>query len=163
MSRRIYRGIGALVLAAALGVAGCFSDAIKQNQEMLEQQKAELDQLQQQIAELKAAQQRPYPTTSPAPGSCDKGVMEQATKRGGEQFATGQFDKALGYYQDAVTACPSSAQAELNLARTYEALKNRDQAMVYYRRALSTAASEKGSSTTVSEQARQALARLTAK
>src|SRR5215469_12453475 len=112
-------------VAIALVAGGCMSDAIKQNQQQLDLQKAALDQLKQQIAELKAAQQPSYPAAAPAPGSCDKGVMQAATKHGGERFAAGEFSKALGYYQDAVTACAASAQAQLNVARAYEALGNR--------------------------------------
>jgi tetratricopeptide (TPR) repeat protein len=155
--------MGLLALVVSFSAAGCLSAANKQNQQILQQQKSELDQLEQQIAQLKAAQQAPYPTTSPPPGSCDKGVMQAANRRGGEQFAASRFDKALGYYQDAVTACPGSAQAKLNVARTYEALGDRDQAMDYYRRALKAADSDQASSTAVSEQAREALARLAAK
>ena len=109
----------------ALGAAGCLSDAIKEDQRQLDQQKAELEQLKQQVAALKNAQQPSYPTTAPPPGSCDKGVMQVATRHGGERFAASEFDKALGYYQDAVTACPMSAQAQLNVARAYEALGDR--------------------------------------
>src|SRR5579863_7553898 len=89
-----------VAIAIVLGAAGCMSDALKQNQQQLDQQKAELDQLKQQVADLKAAQQPSYPTAAPAPGSCDKGVMQAATKHGGERFAASEFDKALGYYQD---------------------------------------------------------------
>ena len=53
-----------------------------------------------------------------------------------------EFTKALGYYQDAVTACPTSAQAQLNVARAYEALGDRDQAMDYYKRAIQAAPSD---------------------
>jgi tetratricopeptide (TPR) repeat protein len=150
-------------VAIALGAAGCMSDAIKQNQQQLDQQKAELDQLKQQVAELKAAQQPAYSTAAPVPGSCDKGVMQAATKRGGDRFAAGDFSKALGYYQDAVTACPASAQAQLNVARAYEALGNRDQAMDYYRRAIYTAPSDHDAGRAVAEQAQQALSRLAAR
>jgi len=150
-------------LAIVLGAAGCMSDAIKQNQQQLDQQKAELDQLKQQIVELKAAQQPAYSTAAPAPGSCDKGVTQAATKRGGDRFAAGDFSKALGYYQDAVTACPASAQAQLNVARAYEALGNRDQAMDYYRRAINAAPSDHDASPAVAEQAQEALSRLAAK
>lgn len=150
-------------MAIALGAAGCLSEAIKQNQQQLEQQKAELDQLKQQIAELKAAQQPAYPTTAPPPGSCDKAVMQAATRRGGERFAASDFTKALGYYQDAVTACPTSAQAQLNEARAYEALGDRDRATDYYRRALKAAPSDHDAAPAVAEQAQQALARLAAK
>ena len=144
----------------ALGAAGCLSDAIKENQRQLDQQKAELDQLKQQVADLKAAQQPSYPTVAPPPGSCDKAVMQAATRHGGERFAASEFDKALGYYQDAVTACPTSAQAQLNVARAYEALGDRDQAMNYYKRAIQSAPSEDAA---VAQQAQQALARLAAK
>ena len=150
-------------VAIALGAAGCMSDAIKQNQQQLDQQRAELDQLKQQIAELKAAQQPSYSTAAPAPGSCDKGVMQAATKHGGERFAAGEFSKALGYYQDAVTACPASAQAQLNDARAYEALGNRSQAMDYYRRAINAAPSDHDAGLAVAEQAQQALSRLAAR
>jgi tetratricopeptide (TPR) repeat protein len=160
------RRLGILVsagVAIALGAAGCMSDAIKQNQQQLDQQKAELNQLKQQIAELKAAQQPSYPTAAPAPGSCDKGVTQAATKRGGDRFAAGDFSKALGYYQDAVTACPTSAQVQLNVARAYEALGNRDQAMDYYRRAINAAPSDHDAGPAVAEQAQQALSRLAAR
>ncbi|MFZ0889146.1 MAG: hypothetical protein WA005_11885, partial [Candidatus Binataceae bacterium] len=65
--------------------------------------------------------------------------------------------KALGYYQDALTACPDSAQAELNLARTYEAMGQREDAIAHYRNA------EKGggeSGDAAARQARDALSRL---
>jgi len=147
----------------ALGAAGCLSDAIKQNQQQLDQQKAEIEQLKQQIADLKAAQQPSYSTTAPPPGSCDKAVMQVATRHGGERFAASEFTKALGYYQDAVTACPTSAQAQLNVARAYEALGDRDQAMDYYRRAIQAAPADHDAAPTVAGQAQQALARLAAK
>jgi Tfp pilus assembly protein PilF len=149
-----------LAIAMAVGAAGCLSGAIKENQRQLDQQKAELDQLKQQVADLKAAQQPSYPTTAPPPGSCDKAVMQVATRHGGERLAAGEFTKALGYYQDAVTACPTSAQAQLNVARAYEALGDRDHAMDYYQRAIQSAPSEDAA---VAEQARQALSRLAAK
>jgi tetratricopeptide (TPR) repeat protein len=158
---RIFASAG-LAMVMALGAAGCLSDAIKQNQQQLDQQKAELDQLKQQVAGLQAAQQ-PYSTTAPPPGSCDKAVMQVATRHGGERFAASEFDKALGYYQDAVTACPTSAQAQLNVARAYEALGDRDQAMDYYKRAIQSAPSDHDAVPGVSEQAQQALARLAAK
>jgi cell division protein FtsB len=48
---RIFASAG-LAIVMALGAAGCLSDAIKQNQQQLDQQKAELDQLKQQVADL---------------------------------------------------------------------------------------------------------------
>jgi tetratricopeptide (TPR) repeat protein len=91
---------------------------------------------------------------------CDKAGMQMAISQGGEQFAAKDFTRALGYYQEALTACPSSAQAHLNVARAYEALGDRDMAMDYYRRAIQFAPSDDAA---VREQARQALARLSAK
>jgi len=149
-----------LAIGMAVGAAGCLSDAIKEDQRQLDRQKAELEQLKQQVADLKNAQQPSYPTTAPPPGSCDKAVMQVATRHGGERFAASEFTKALGYYQDAVTACPTSAQGQLNVARAYEALGDREQAMNYYKSALQSAPSEDAA---VAEQARQALARLAAK
>ncbi len=151
---------GGLAIVLAVTAAGCLSDAIKENQRQLHQQKAELEQLKQQVADLKAAQQPSYPTTAPPPGACDKAVMQAATRHGGERFAASEFSKALGYYQDAVSACPTSAQAQLNVARAYEALGKRDQAINYYQRAIQAAPSDGAA---VGEQARRALARLTAK
>ena len=148
-----------LAIVMAVGAAGCLSDAIKEDQRQLDQQKAELEQLKQQVADLKNAQQPSYPTTAPPPGSCDKAVMQVATRHGGERFAASEFTKALGYYQDAVTACPTSAQAQLNVARAYEALGDRGQAVNYYKRALQSAPSDDAA---VAGQAREALTRLTA-
>jgi tetratricopeptide (TPR) repeat protein len=151
--------LGGLVIALAVGVAGCLQSAIEANQRQLDQQKAELEKLKQEVAALKAAQQPSYPTTMPPPGACDAAVMREATKRGGERFAAGDFVRALGYYQDAATACPTSAQAQLNVARAYEALGQRAQAIDYYKRASqSTAVAD----SEAAGQARQALARLNA-
>jgi tetratricopeptide (TPR) repeat protein len=152
----------ALAMVTALGAAGCMSEAIKQNQQQLDQQKAELEQLKQQVADLKAAQQPSYPTAPLPAGACDKSVMQVATKHGGARFAAGEFTKALGYYQDAITACPTSAQAQLNLARAYEALGDRGQAVDHYKRAVQDAPSDHDADPAVAEQAQQALSRLAA-
>ena len=56
----------------ALGASGCLSDEIKQNQQQLDQQKAELDQLKQQVADLQAARQ-PYSTNRAAAGLVRQG------------------------------------------------------------------------------------------
>jgi tetratricopeptide (TPR) repeat protein len=134
-----------LAIAMAVSASGCLSDAIKEDQRQLDQQKAELEQLKQQVADLKNAQQPTYPTTAPPPGFCDKSVMQVATRHGGERFAASEF---------------TSAQAQLNVARAYEALGDRGQAMNYYKSALQSAPSDDAA---VAEQARQALARLAAK
>ena len=80
MRRACISASAALAIVTALGAAGCMSDAIKQNQQQLDQQKAELEQLKQQVADLKAAQQPSYPTTAPPPG-----VMRQIRDAGGDQ------------------------------------------------------------------------------
>jgi tetratricopeptide (TPR) repeat protein len=86
-------------------------------------------------------------------------VMRKATHRGGEAFAQSDFKQALGYYQDAQTACPGNAEAELNLARAYEALGEREAAVSNYTRAANAAS---GSDPAIVKQARDALERLRA-
>jgi tetratricopeptide (TPR) repeat protein len=139
-------------------LAGCIDDAgIKTDQKLLEQQQAELDQLKQQIAVLQA--RRPdYGASAPAAGSCDSAVMREAARKGGERLAAGDFVHAIGYYQDAVTACPDSAKTQLDLARSYEAIGDHAEAVEHYR--LAANASGAGADADSVRQARRALARL---
>ena len=128
------RGFVYIVATSSL-LAGCFNDALLQaNKQQLERQQTQLNQLKQQVAELQAqSSAHNYPTSQA--GSCDSNIMREATRKGGERFAANDFTGALGYYQDALTACPNSAQANLNLARAYEAIGDRSQAVVHYRTA----------------------------
>ena len=82
-----------------------------------------------------------------------------ATQRGGEKFAAGDFNKALGYYQDALAACPNDDRAEVNVARTYEALGNKVAAIKHYRKA---ADSNSATVSDAQEEAKAALLRLQA-
>jgi type VI protein secretion system component VasK len=123
MRKRLARFLLAfVVLVIAPAISGCLHDAIEANKRQLDQQQTQLDQLKQQVAALQ--NQRAYSTTPPPPGGfgCDSAVMDAATRKGGDRFAAGDFTHALGYYQDAATACPASAQAQLNVARTFEAV-----------------------------------------
>ena len=61
-----------------------------------------------------------------------------ASHRGGDKFAAGDFNKALGYYQDALLACPNDDRAEVNVARSYEALGNKVAAINLYRKVADT-------------------------
>ena len=117
-----------------LALPGCLQDQIDATQQQVTQQQSELEQLQQQVAALQS-QRGPYSTAPTPVGSCDVTVMRVASKKGGERFAASDFGHALGYYQDAVTACSASAQALLNVARTYEAMGDHSNALDYYRRA----------------------------
>lgn len=119
-----------------LGLAGCQSAALQANQAQVEQQQKQIEQMQQQIEEIKA--QSASRTSFPAPGSCDHDVMAQAARQGGDKFAAGDFHGALGYYQDALAACPGNAHAELNVGRAYEALNDKGQAMAHYQSAASS-------------------------
>src|SRR5262249_37183549 len=92
-------------------------------------------------------------------GGCDKAVEATATQRGGERFAAGDFNNALGYYQDALAACSTDDQAELNVARTYEALGNKSSAISHYRK---IAMANGATVSHVQEQAKAALQRLQA-
>jgi tetratricopeptide (TPR) repeat protein len=119
--------------AAALGastMAGCLRAEIEENNRQLQQQRAELDRLKQEVAALQAST---LPRAPAATGSCDAAVSRVAARRGGEKFAAGDFSRALEYYHDALAACPSSAKAELNLARTYEAMGEVADAIAHYR------------------------------
>ncbi|HYB92120.1 MAG TPA: tetratricopeptide repeat protein [Candidatus Binataceae bacterium] len=144
-----------LVALIACSAAACLQAAIDQNKSLIEQQQAQLQQMQQDIAALRAQQS---PSAAPVPpGQCDAGVMAKATRSGGEKFAANDFAKALGYYQDALAACPGNPRAELNVARAYEASGNRADAIEHYQRA---AASGDPSEHDAEEQARAALTRL---
>ncbi len=143
-----------LALALSL-LAGCLGARIEENNQLIQEQQAQIEQQQQEIASLKA---QPYTPTPPPGGTCDKDVMATATRRGGEKFAAGDFARALGYYQDALTACPGNPRAELNLARTHEAMGTRDAAIENYRLAASSSDPDEHEA---EEQARTALARLT--
>jgi tetratricopeptide (TPR) repeat protein len=136
---------------------GCFNDALlKQNQQQLAYQQTELDTLKHEVAALQTPQ--PVNSYGSIAGSCDQGIMREATQKGGERFAASDFSAALSYYKDALTACPNDAQANLNLARTYEAIGDRAQALVHYR----TAAAADGANADAEavRQAREALGRL---
>jgi tetratricopeptide (TPR) repeat protein len=143
-----------LATALAAALCGCLQSEIDENNRQIQQQQSQLQDLQKQINDLKSQQ---YTPTPPPGAGCDKNVMATATKRGGDRFAAGDFAKALGYYNDALTACPGDARAEVNVARTYEAQKNRTAAIEHYRRA---AASTDNSESDAEEDARSALQRL---
>jgi tetratricopeptide (TPR) repeat protein len=146
-----------VLIAATLAVCvpACENAAIEANAQQVQQQQAQIEKMQQQIAALKSGQS--YGTMPPAPGTCDKAVMAEAARRGGEKMASGDFARAAGYYNDALTACPGNAQAEVNLARAYEALHESDKAVANYRLA---AASTDPADSAAAQQAREALKRL---
>ena len=131
-----------ILFALALGAfaligAGCMGDQIEATKQSVQQQQAQLERQQQEIEALTANQNRSYTPSGAAssPGGCDKGVETAASQRGGDRFAASDFSKALGYYQDALSACPTDAMAEVNVARTDEALGNRVAAINHYRKA----------------------------
>lgn len=142
-----------LLVAGSLG--GCLGAEIEANARQLQAQQADLDRLKEEIAAIRHTQAS-YPSAAPA-GTCDTEVMRKATRRGGEAFAGGEFGRALGYYEDALTACPRSAEAELNVARAHEALGERQAAIGHYAAAENAAGASDAS---VAKQARDALERL---
>lgn len=155
-----------ILLALALGIfalmgAGCMGDQIEATKQLVEQQQSQLEQQQQEIEALKANQNQGYApgVAASSPGGCDKGVETAASQRGGDRFAASDFSKALEYYQDALSACPTDDRAEVNVARTYEALGNKVSAIKHYRKA---ADSNSPIVSDASEQARAALERLQA-
>lgn len=157
MQRRGAVLIATSVLAAIL--SGCLQGAIDANKQQLQDQQSQLDQLKQQVSALQNQHaSASYSTSAPAPGGCDSAVMAAATRKGGERMAAGDASHALGYYQDAVTACPTSAEAQLNLANTYETIGDRVEAMQHYR--LAAGAGGAGADAGASQKARQALSRM---
>jgi tetratricopeptide (TPR) repeat protein len=157
-----------LPLAVALGFfaltnAGCGSDQIEATNKLVQQQQEQIEKQQQEIEAIKASQNQGYTpgaaTPASVPGGCDKQVEQVATQRGGDKFAAGDYTKALGYYQDAQTACPGDDRANVNVARTYEALGNNAQAIKYYRKAADTPGATE---TDAEDEAKAALLRLQA-
>ena len=73
-------------------------------------------------------------------------------------MAAGEVKSAFGYYQDAVTACPQSAEAQLNLANVFETMGDRASAIAHYRVA-ATASGPQAEAESVNK-ARAALQRL---
>lgn len=155
-----------IFLTATLGLAmiafaiGCGGEQIEQNKQMVTQQQSEIEQMRLEIESLKANQNRTTYSTAPsAAGGCDKAIETTATQRGGERFAANDFPKALGYYQDALMACPTDDMAEINVARAYEAMGDKASAIAHYRAAANR---QTAVVTPAQEQARQALVRLQA-
>ncbi len=143
---------------------GCMGDQIDATNKLVQQQQEQLEHQQQEAIEaLQQNQNQGYtPGVATAPrGGCDKQVEGVATQRGGDKFAAGDFNKALGYYQDALMACPNDDRAEVNVARTYEALGNNSSAINYYRKA-ADADSTSATDSDAQEEAKAALLRLQA-
>jgi tetratricopeptide (TPR) repeat protein len=151
----------AAVMFAAVTVAavlvGCLQSSIDANKQQLADQQTQLDQLKQEVSALQK-QHASYTITAPQPGACDAAVRSAATRKGGERMAAGDTTKALGYYQDAVTACPTSAEAQLNLANAYESIGDRAEAQQHYR--LAAGASGPGADAGSVQKARDALSRM---
>ena len=158
---RIVSPFLALMISIPLVLAsGCANEAIEANKRQVQQNQALIEQSQRQIAMLQSQQNSPPPPPAVGqPGGCDKNVEAAATKRAGDAYTSGDLSKAMGYYRDAVTACPASAKANVNLARAYETLDNRESAIQYYR----AAAASSDSDTVSTQAAKTALSRLGAK
>ncbi|MGH7907671.1 MAG: hypothetical protein ACREP6_13700 [Candidatus Binataceae bacterium] len=151
----------AAILIAGFGVSGCSDDLAQENSNQLQQQQRQIEDLQQQLDALKTQQRKFYTISSQiAPGGCDQAVMHDAAARGKQKLAARDYESALGYFQDAASSCPNNAKAELDVARVYEAMGERDHAAAHYRRA---AALGKGAEALTGAQARQALQRLAEK
>ena len=135
LARRIAAAMAVGVLA--LIGSGCMGDQIDATNKLVQQQQEQLEHQQQELEALQANQNTGYSpgvATSSPRGGCDKEVETVASKRGGDKFAAGEFNKALGYYQDALMACPTDERAEVNVARSYEALGNKVAAINLYRK-----------------------------
>ena len=148
--------LAAAAIAATL--SGCLQSAIDANTRQLQDQQAQLDQLKQEVAALRG-QRTPYSTAPLLPGACDTAVMAAATRKAGERMAAGDAARALGYYQDAASACPTSAEAQANLANAYETNGDRAAALQHYRIAAAAPAVSSADTEAV-RKAKEALSRL---
>ena len=156
------RNLASIALGVlALIVAGCMGDQIDATNKLVQQQQEQLEHQQQELEQLQANQNQNYtPGVANSPrGGCDKDVETVASKRGGDKFAAGDFNKALGYYQDALMACPTDERAEVNVARSYEALGNKVAAINLYRK---VADSNSATVSDAQDEAKAALLRLQA-
>jgi Tfp pilus assembly protein PilF len=136
---------------------GCGThEQIEQNQRLLQQQQTQINQLQREIEALQTARSSSSPLAPP--GGCDESVMQEATRKAGERFAANDLSQALSYYRDAVTACPRSPRAQLNLAHVFETMNDRPEAISHYKDA--AAAPGPPPDAEAAAQAREALARL---
>jgi tetratricopeptide (TPR) repeat protein len=148
-----------LALLTIIAFSGCEQNQIDANNRQLAAQQAQLDELKQQVTVLQnQSGQGSYMTPAIAPNACDAAVMKEATRKGGERMAGGNPVEAVGYYRDAVTACPSSAEAQLNLAHAYEITGDSSAALQHYR--LAAAASGPNADPAAIEKARDAITRL---
>jgi len=148
-----------LVVFALVG-SGC-SDQNDATNKLVQQQQEQLEHQQQELEQLQANQNQNYTPGVASSGrrGCDKDVEMTATHRGGDKFAAGDFNKALGYYQDALLACPNDEQAQVNVARSYEALGNKVAAINLYRK---VADSNSATVSDAQDEAKAALLRLQA-
>ncbi len=127
-----------LIAATLVFMGGCSNDALQANQRQVQENQKLIEQSQLEIARLQANQAAgggPPPAATTPTGACDKKVEATATHRAGDAYAAGDTSKALGYYKDALTACPTSSKAAMNVARTYETMNDRTAAIRYYRQA----------------------------
>ena len=154
-----------IIVAFVLGVfalvgSGC-SDQNDATNKLVQQQQEQLEHQQQELEQLQANQNQNYTpgVASSSRGGCDKDVETTATHRGGDKFAAGDFNKALGYYQDALLACPNDERAQVNVARSYEALGNKVAAINIYRK---VADSNSATVSDAQDEAKAALLRLQA-
>ena len=78
-----------------IALTGCLGGEIEANKQQLAQQQVQLDQLKQEIQALQT-QQASYTTAGMAvAGSCDDALMHEATRKGGQRFATGESECQL--------------------------------------------------------------------
>jgi tetratricopeptide (TPR) repeat protein len=149
-------GTAVCLLACLLfTTAGCSDATLKAQQQQVLQQQQQIEQQQQELEALKNQTQSSYtPGVASPGGGCDRATEQTATQHGGEKFAVGDYQKALGYYKDALMACSSDPRAEMNVARTDEALGDRQSAIEHFRAVASSG--DPGAS----DEARNALVRL---
>ncbi|HLH77003.1 MAG TPA: hypothetical protein VKV28_09390 [Candidatus Binataceae bacterium] len=138
-------------LVGLVGLLGCAANNAS-TQELQRQIQLQGEEIKHQEAQIAALQAQSHPPPILPPPACDHEVLHLAQRHGDEQMAAGNFNGALGYFQDALTACPTSASALLKAAQAAGASGKRALAIEYYHRAA------KAADPAVAARARRALA-----
>jgi tetratricopeptide (TPR) repeat protein len=145
-------GVGRWLLPIVLvGALGCVANN-SPIQELQRQVQLQAEEIKHQQAQIAALQAQSHPQPALPPPACDHEILRLAQRHGDQQMAAGNFKNALGYFQDALSACPKNDKALLSAAQAASASGERALAIEYYRRAA------KAADPAVATRARQALA-----
>ncbi len=140
----------------ALIAAGCSVPPVDETALYDQRQQAQMVQMLRSVQQMEAAAPTDYRAQA-GNSVCNQQASQEALRQGNESFARADYRSAIPYYENAMMACPRDGETALRLARAFEALKEKDQAIIYYERA---AASTNDRNSPVRQAALKALDRL---